>query len=444
MPILPCAPCGGSHIYSWILLSFTEPTLQLSAATLLPPVCGFTSHHSALCHAPPALFPPAMARYRQRPLPASSDFGYDPLQGTRVGEASHPGPHKPSFRCAILNPTALRGKTPELLSLDADLLCVAETSAVDSVQRETRYLMQSAGYKSFFSPPVPFLLTDASPEAAVRGQAGGVAIFTRTPSRPPLRPVPAPMLQTTRIQTCFTRVGALEIRVICVYGLPSSHPGANDVNDHLMRSALELTQQSQVPAIVAGDWNCEVHTLPTWSAFQQMGYVEAFSAVAARLHITLPPTCKGATFNDTALLAPSLVALLSGAQVLSDQHIFDAHAPLILDFSEPCQLPATRRWNHPNLGMTSRSTPRSWQVTTTALHPPSPRPLTPPQLPLTLSGLLRSGPVVLSRLWMPPLRMQPTLHRMVLPLAYRDPTVAAVTRLVLCRGHALNYPGQAA
>ena len=82
----------GSHIYSWILLSFTEPTLQLSAATLLAPVCGFTSHHSALCHAPPALFPPAMARYRQRPLPASSDFGYDPLQGTRVGEASHPGP----------------------------------------------------------------------------------------------------------------------------------------------------------------------------------------------------------------------------------------------------------------------------------------------------------------------------------------------------------------
>ena len=207
--------------------------------------------------------------------------------------------------------------------------------------------MQSADYKSFFSPPVPFLLTDASPEAAVRGQAGGVAIFTRTPSRPPLRPVPAPMLQTTRIQTCFTRVGALEIRVICVYGLPSSHPGANDVNDHLMRSALELTQQSQVPTIVAGDWNCEVHTLPTWSAFQQMGYVEAFSAVAARLHITLPPTCKGATFNDTALLAPSLVALLSGAQVLSDQHIFDAHAPLILDFSAPCQLPTTRRWNLP-------------------------------------------------------------------------------------------------
>ena len=50
-------------------------------------------------------------------------FAY--LLGTRVGEASHPGP-KTSF--AVINPAALYGKTSDVQTLESDVVICSETS----------------------------------------------------------------------------------------------------------------------------------------------------------------------------------------------------------------------------------------------------------------------------------------------------------------------------
>ena len=266
----------------------------------------------------------------------------------RVGEASNPGPcTKDAFRCAIINPTAINNKLPEILSLNADLVFVSETSAVACVQKTVAAGLRQHGFRSFFSSPVPPLMHDAVEAQSVRGVASGVAILARTPARPALSAFSEEACATSRILETFCRIGALEVRSICVYGLPSCHADAAHVNNFLLQTACERVQSSAVPAIVAGDWNCAVQHLPAFADFQRLGFMEAFAAAQCRLGLHLPPTCKAATRNDTALLAPALVEMLMDAQVLTDAHLFDSHSPLLLDFAMPVQLPCYRRWALP-------------------------------------------------------------------------------------------------
>ena len=75
--------------------------------------------------------------------------------------------------------------------------------------------------------------------------------------------------------------------------------------------------------------------------------MEAFVAVAAKLGKELPPTCKQATRFDTAIMSPVLTELLCEATALLDNYSFDAHAPLILEFAIPPQLPQLHRWALP-------------------------------------------------------------------------------------------------
>ena len=115
----------------------------------------------------------------------------------------------------------------------------------------------------------------------------------------------------------------------------------------LMRAALNRVLLSGTPALIAGDWNCDPTLLPTWPHLQQLGYVEAFSGVQAKLDVMLPATCKGATRFDTALVPPILMQALCSAHVWVEEHLFDAHSPLTLDFSLPTQLPCYHRWRLP-------------------------------------------------------------------------------------------------
>ena len=299
------------------------------------------SFPTSLCGLTPPLHPsflPAMRRNRFLVW----------TQTSRVGEASNPGPLKAStFRCAVTNPTAIHGKVPELLSLQSHLIFVAETSAVVAVQQQVSVAVRRQGFRSYFSPPVPPLLADDASGSAIRGAASGVAILAHSPSRPAVVPFEPGLLATSRITECFTRVGAMEVRAICVYGLPSCHANAADLNNYLLGEALARVRLSQIPAVVAGDWNCEVMSLPAWKGFEDMGYVEAFALAAAKFGLALPPTCRHSTRNDTALLAPSLAQLLWHASVLQDDCLFDSHSPLLLDFHSPCQLPHVARWSLP-------------------------------------------------------------------------------------------------
>ena len=260
-----------------------------------------------------------------------------PFRAFRFGEASHPGPshtrREGCLKFAVLNPTAIHNKECTLLELDADVMCISETSAVVGVQDKFRSNMFRHRYRSYFGAPVEPNCSDVGFEHSVRGLSGGVAIVSRLPSRPSPQSFHPELVSTTRITEAFTRWGALEVRCICVYGIPQSHAEARQLNTFLLEAAFQRVTSSRVPSIIAGDMNLDVTSLDVWAHFAQLGFVEAFQLAYARLGTVLPPTCKQATRFDTAILSPCLVPLLSGAQVLTEFHGFDSHSPLLLEFS---------------------------------------------------------------------------------------------------------------
>ena len=161
------------------------------------------------------------------------------------------------------------------------------------------------------------------------------------------------------------RLGALEVRVITIYGYPLSQSDARQGTQDLLALAAERATQNAVPCIIAGDFNMPPLDLPAGEALAAIGYQEVFS-LHLKLHgVQLPPTCKGATRNDTALLHPLLVPLFQEAWVLSDKQLFDAHDPLCFRLTMCSQRPCRSVWRLPRpwseLGLSERAFQRAFQ-----------------------------------------------------------------------------------
>ena len=268
--------------------------------------------------------------------------------GFRFGEALHPGPVCDSMlTCVIANPTAIHRKEVEIRELDADAVCLAETSADASVQNTFSRTMAVHGYRAFFGQAVPPLWDDTPEGATVRGAAGGVAIVTRLPSRLSPSQLPTAIAASTRLVEAFVRFGALELRLLTLYGVPASHANARESNDFLLSAAWDRLTMNAIPTLFAGDFNCDVTTLPMWAHFCGKGYLTAQAAAAQLLNITLGPTCRDVTSFDTFLLPPVLLGYLRHAEVLREPAYFDSHSPLRLSFAMPGTQALVRRWCMP-------------------------------------------------------------------------------------------------
>ena len=276
-----------------------------------------------------------------------------PFRAFRFGEALHPGPigcedqAPQTIKVMVVNPTAIYRKEAIFHELGADLYGIAETSAVEAVQLNFSAGMRHYGYRTVFGAPVAMHGRDVCASHSMRGLSGGVALATKLPCRSSPTAFTPPMAHTTRLVESMVRFGVLEIRCLCVYGVPQSHQEAKELNNALLAAAWDRVSQNKVPSLVLGDMNIDVHSLPIWPQYQQLGYVEAFRAAKAKFDEELPPTCKSSTRFDTAIMAPVLVELLSAATVLSDAHVFDAHSPLQLEFAVPPCLPTLHRWRLP-------------------------------------------------------------------------------------------------
>ena len=198
--------------------------------------------------------------------------------GYRIGEASHPGPSRqnkltayfgsdpkavpppvPPTRdtcvVAVINPTSVLHEVPLFLETEADVLALAETSAVEHTQQVTGRALSRHNFRAHWGRAVPCHRRDGAPQHCLRGLAAGVALFSRLPSRASRPPLPEAALETCRLSEAFVRFGALEVRMLTVYCWPLSHLDAPERNEHLLSMALQRATSSAVPCIVAGDFN---------------------------------------------------------------------------------------------------------------------------------------------------------------------------------------------
>ena len=273
--------------------------------------------------------------------------GFSPYRAVRVGEAFQPGPRMHSeFTFAVINPTAVLNKASVVAEVGAHVVLASETSATSLTQKVMRFPFQQQGFSCSWGSPVPEQMSTKS-GTCKRGQSIGTAVFSKLPRRGTLQPFQPEQVASCRIHECFVRAGPLEIKVIVVYGWPVSTPESAARNNLLLAWAYERATSNRVPAIIGGDFNAQPQNLPVWQSFAQQGWVEVGQFVQHAFHQDLPPTCKGATRNDTFLLPPVLQQFFVGADVLTEAMLFDAHAPMRIRLRLPGEISPSMHWRLP-------------------------------------------------------------------------------------------------
>ena len=270
-------------------------------------------------------------------------FAY--LLGTRVGEASHPGP-KTSF--AVINPAALYGKTSDVQTLESDVVICSETSVTKASKRILEKEFSSLGWKSFWSQEVGNKIDTLDGRPSLRGESIGTAILAKIPARSCRTPIAPCLWETCRICTSVVRSGSVEILVIALYGFPANNKSReiSKMNDILLACALDIALTSGMPYVIGGDINSQPQSLPIYSEFKRHGAIDAFELSRLKFGRQLDPTCRGATFNDTMVLHPFIAQRVSSIQVIHN-HAFDPHSPLVLHVDMSVSVPPVLKWDIP-------------------------------------------------------------------------------------------------
>ena len=266
---------------------------------------------------------------------------------SRTADGSEP----PCFRLAVLNPTSLLNKEAQLVALRCHVCLVSETSAVAKAQRIVSGRLRSTGFSWVWGTAVPPHQAETCRSDSLRGHAAGVAIASLFPVRLPFQPLDCTGVTAHRLILGHVRLGPLHARLIVVYGWPANHSAAKTKNETLFREVLQSVASSPLPTLVGGDFNTDVTQLPCWPEFQRLGYAELFSFCAGRFGQQLPPTCRNSTRHDSVLLPRVFQSLLQKACVDVDCHLFDSHAPVMLDFCLPQHNPCKQVWRKPTSWM---------------------------------------------------------------------------------------------
>ncbi|CAE7392400.1 unnamed protein product, partial [Symbiodinium necroappetens] len=199
------------------------------------------------------------------------------FSGIRVGEALNPGPVRnrtlhdyfcpqqpkagaepPRDTCvfAVVNPTSVLHKVPAFLATEADFLAMSETSAVERVQGLTGNGFRKHGFKVHWGAPVPSHTRVECEQPTLRGLAAGVGLAARLPSRASQPPLPEEVRSTCRLAEAFIRLGALEVRVLTIYGFPLSDQDAKERTNQLLHTAFDRASQNAVAISMSALLKC--------------------------------------------------------------------------------------------------------------------------------------------------------------------------------------------
>lgn len=104
------------------------------------------------------------------------------------------------------------------------------------------------------------------------------------------------------------------------------------MNDILLSQVYDYVARSEIPFLIAGDFNQRIQTLTAWQAFLHRECCEGFDFASSVLGKTLPPTCRNATRFDSFIFHPFVGSLISDMWV-GPAHVFADHSPIYAKFT---------------------------------------------------------------------------------------------------------------
>eukprot|EP00438_Fugacium_kawagutii_P030139 Skav208655 [mRNA] locus=scaffold3489:130348:135513:+ [translate_table: standard] len=259
--------------------------------------------------------------------------------GVRFGEADNPGPTRlDAVNIAITNPTTIGPKLGVYEDLfrdeGIDIATASETAATKITQRQFSLGASRSGYKICWSAPVPEYRTRIDGQESTRGKALGVAAISHLPLRCIRGTTSDAMQMTSRILHTLHDLGDLQIQIVTLYGYASGNANATAFTVDLVQQALHMVDQVQLPYLIMGDFNMD----PLRSALADelsSRNVRDLDFLHRQLYNSpLPPTCKGVTSPDTALLSAEVATWVSRISVLPPGH-FDSHQVVTFRLQPP-------------------------------------------------------------------------------------------------------------
>lgn len=202
-----------------------------------------------------------------------------------------------------MSPTALHNKVDQIRQLNLDTVCTAENSVTSYARSHLDRKLQQMGYRQIWSPPVEPLNQKHRLETAVRGQASGVRIHSKFPARP-ARNHAVLSIDSTRLIGALVQVGHIRFLVIFFFGYRKCLLDAKNRTSFLLQAAAEIIDQTGLPALVAGDYNCPVRELAAHSWFSAQNYRTTGELYMEKYGEEMPKTCRESTTHDHILLHP--------------------------------------------------------------------------------------------------------------------------------------------
>ena len=281
------------------------------------------------------------------------------LHGCRVGEALHPGPptleKKPprqrlltNLMITALNPTAILDKEHVIQGIGSDLFFLSETSATSFVQKLMSNKLQRLGYKSVWGTPAKshrFIPRGEGVEER-RGLATGVSLHATVPLQGSQTTTMGEWEAAGRLTRGFAKIGTMELQCIALYGIASSNQQARQKTDSLLREAVAMAMESELPTIIAGDLNHSPSSLATWQTLEAHGWRHTASMYEELYAHPIPCTYLQASTPDMMMFSPHLCHLVQSIEV--DQTGWVAgHHPLTVTLQVPQQPPTKTTWRSP-------------------------------------------------------------------------------------------------
>ena len=278
-------------------------------------------------------------------LGSSASCQYTPAFSCRVGEAANPGP---AFSVGTSNPSGLRNKEPQVLSLGRGVWSFSETQLSSfTVKASANALAQQARdfdrkVRVLTGHPAPL-----RPNSLWAGSWTGVLQASDFPCKP-LRMNWTPELHATgRILTAQHFVGQHSFVLTTVYGYPAgpTWPDARERTDSILSEVSKaVVFGCKGPRIVVGDFNHSLDSLEQCALWRSLGWVEAQHMAQARWHQPVQHTCKHATCRDFIWLSPEAAALTTAVHV---RDVFQEHATVIAVLDVPDSPVAVHEWPQP-------------------------------------------------------------------------------------------------
>ena len=225
---------------------------------------------------------------------------FSPYTACRVGEAKNPGP----FTVAALNIQSLHCALDESkLEWDAnDVLALSETCATQFVLDKAQKTAAAHGRHAYSSAPVKRRHFKRGTISEIRGESSGVWMASKVHCRGIDLPWPDDIATTCRSCDAILYTPNGLVYMACLYVYHQGFQDASPKTDRILEAIFERSRLLRLPAIVVGDFNADLESLPVWTCMCERGWADAALAHQQQTGHAPAPTYKEVSRIDFIIM----------------------------------------------------------------------------------------------------------------------------------------------